>query len=262
MILVGSERKCIVGGNWKMNNTVADARSLALATKHALINAADRVDVVVFPPFIALPTVAEVLRDSKIALGAQNCHWEERGAFTGEISVPMLKGLGCEYCIAGHSERRHKFGESDEWVCRKVHALHLHGLTPIVCVGETLEEREAGSTRDLVRGQVLGSLEGVSTENMLNTVIAYEPVWAIGTGKTATPDQAQEVHAFIRNLLIDLHGLEVALRVRIQYGGSVNPGNMADLMAQPDIDGALVGGASLEAASFAKIVSFEAGGES
>jgi triosephosphate isomerase len=254
-------RKPVVGGNWKMHKTVTEARSLALEIRHALVNVADRVDVVLCPPFVALPAVAETLKDSKIILGAQNCHWEEKGAFTGEISVPMLKDLGCSYCIVGHSERRHKFGEPDDWVCRKVHTLHLHGLVPIVCVGETLDERQSGNTKDIVRGQILASLRDVGTEEMLKTTVAYEPVWAIGTGKTATPDQAQEVHAFIRNILIDVYGLEVALRVRIQYGGSVKPENMAELMAQPDIDGALVGGASLEASSFAKIVSFDTGGE-
>jgi triosephosphate isomerase len=255
-------RKPIIGGNWKMHNNVAESRSLALEIRHALVNAAGRVDVVVCPPFIALPAVHEVLKDSGIFLGAQNCHWEEKGAFTGEISVPMLRDLGCRYVITGHSERRQKFGESDDWVCRKVHAVRRHDLVPILCVGETLEERESGSTKDVVRGQILGSLKDVDTENMLKIVVAYEPVWAIGTGRTAMPDQAQEVHAFIRNILIDVFGLEVALRTRIQYGGSVKPENVAELMAQPDIDGALVGGASLEASSFAKIVSFNAGGES
>jgi len=255
-------RKPIIGGNWKMHKTVTEARSLALQTKHALVNVADRIEVVVCPPFGALGAVGEVLKGSKVFLGGQNCHWEEKGAFTGEISAPMLRDLGCRYCIVGHSERRHKFGEPDEWVCRKAHALHLHGLAPIVCIGETLEERESGTTKDVVRGQILGSLKDVSTEQMLKTVIAYEPVWAIGTGKTATPDEAQEVHAFIRNILIDVYGLEVALRIRIQYGGSVKPESMVELMAQPDIDGALVGGASLEASSFAKIVSFDTGGES
>ena len=262
MTLVRPERKPIVGGNWKMHKTVDEARSLALETRHALVNIADRVDVVVCPPFVALQAVGEVLKDSRVMLGAQNCHWEDKGAFTGEISVPMLVALGCRYCIVGHSERRHKFGETDQWVCRKVHALHGHGLLPIVCVGETLEDRQSGNTKDVVRAQLLGSLKDVGTEHMLKTVIAYEPVWAIGTGKTATPDQAQEVHAFIRNILIDVYGLEVALRVRIQYGGSVKSENMAELMAQPDIDGALVGGASLKASSFAKIVSFDMGGES
>jgi triosephosphate isomerase len=256
----GAVRKPVVGGNWKMHKTVTEARGLALELKHALVNVGDRVDVVICPPFVALPAVGEVLKDTRINLGGQNCHWEEQGAFTGETSVGMLRDLGCTYCIVGHSERRHKFGETDEWVCLKVHALHQHGLIPIVCVGETLEQRESGSTKDIVRAQILGSLRDVDTEQMLKTVIAYEPVWAIGTGKTATPDQAQEVHAFIRNILIDVYGLEVALRVRIQYGGSVKPENIAELMAQADIDGALVGGASLQASSFAGIVSFDTGG--
>jgi triosephosphate isomerase len=259
---VGDEvRKPIVGGNWKMNNTLKEARGLALEVRHALAGLGGRVDVVVCPPFGALEAVGEALKDSGIALGAQDCFWEEEGAFTGEISVPMLRDLGCRYCIVGHSERRHKFGEPDEWVCRKIHALHRHSLSPIVCVGETLDERESGSTKDVVRGQLLRALEDLDSARMLKTVVAYEPVWAIGTGKTATPEQAQEVHAFIRNILIDIYGLEVALRVRIQYGGSVKPENMAELMAMPDIDGALVGGASLQATSFAKIVLFEAGGD-
>jgi triosephosphate isomerase len=201
-----------------------------------------------------------VLRESKVCLGAQNCYWEEKGAFTGEMSPVMLKDMGCCYTIVGHSERRNVFGEPDEWVAKKAAALLGQNISPIVCVGEKLEEREAGTTKDVVRAQVLGSLRGIESEQMLKTVVAYEPIWAIGTGKTATPDEAQEVHAFIRNVLIDLHGLEVALRVRIQYGGSVKPNNIASLMVQPDIDGALVGGASLEAASFAEIVAFRSGG--
>jgi triosephosphate isomerase len=253
-------RKPIVGGNWKMHKTAGEARRLALETRHALAGLQAGVEVVVCPPFGALQAVYEVLRGSSISVGAQNCHWEDKGAFTGEISVPMLRDLGCTHCIVGHSERRHAFGEPDEWVCRKTHALHRHGLVPIVCVGETLEERDAGRTKDIVRSQILGSLRDVDSEHMLRTVIAYEPVWAIGTGKTATPYQAQEVHAFIRNLLTDMYGLDIALRVRIQYGGSVKPENMAELMAQPDIDGALVGGASLDASSFAGIVFFDRGG--
>jgi triosephosphate isomerase len=243
-----------------MHKTLAEARVLAREVKHGLAGLGDRVEVVVCPPFGALSAAGEVLKGSGIGLGAQNCHWEEHGAFTGEVSVPMLKDIGCSYCIVGHSERRHKFGEPDDWICRKAHSLHRHGLSPIICVGETLDEREAGSTKDIIRGQVLGTLRDIDSEHMLKTVIAYEPVWAIGTGKTATPDQAQETHAFIRNLLIDLHGLEVALRVRIQYGGSVKPDNMAALMSQPDIDGALVGGASLDASSFARIVLYDSGG--
>lgn len=247
-------RKPIIAGNWKMHMTVAEARKLALDIKNGTVNLVEGVDVVVCPPFSALSPVAEVLKDSGVKVGAQNCFWEEKGAFTGEISAPMLQEIGCEYTIVGHSERRTYFGEPDDWVAKKAAAVLGHGISPIVCVGEKLEEREAGTTKDIVRGQLLGSLREIDSEQMLKTVIAYEPIWAIGTGRTATPDQAQEVHAFIRNVLIDLHGLEVALRMRIQYGGSVKPDNIADLMAQPDIDGALVGGASLEAASFTKIV--------
>jgi triosephosphate isomerase len=254
-------RKPIVAGNWKMHKTVAEARKLALDVKNLTLNVAGDIDVVLCPPFGALAAVAEVLQGSDVKLGAQNCHWEDKGAFTGEVSPVMLKDIGCAFAIVGHSERRTHFGETDEWVAKKARALLNHGLSPIICVGENLEEREAGTTKDVVRGQVLGSLRGISGEEMLRTVIAYEPIWAIGTGKTATPEQAQEVHAFARGILIDLHGLEVALRVRIQYGGSVKPDNTAALMAQADIDGALVGGASLDGASFAGILSYRTGGD-
>jgi triosephosphate isomerase len=254
-------RKSIIAGNWKMHKTVAEARKLALDVKNSTLNIAGGIDTVLCPPFGALAAVGEVLQGSDVKLGAQNCHWEEKGAFTGEMSPVMLKDLGCAYVIVGHSERRTLFGETDDWVAKKARALLDHGLLPIICVGENLEEREAGTTKDVVRGQLLGSLRGISGEEMLKTVVAYEPIWAIGTGKTATPDQAQEVHAFVRGILIDLHGLEVALRIRIQYGGSVKPDNTAALMAQADIDGALVGGASLDAASFAKILSYRTGGD-
>jgi triosephosphate isomerase len=253
-------RKPVIAGNWKMTKTVGESRKLALEIKNGTMNLTADIDVVVCPPFGSLHAVSEIVKGSGVGLGAQNCHWEEKGAFTGEMSPLMLKDLGCNYAIVGHSERRTYFAEKDEWVSRKARALLAAGLSPIVCVGERLEEREAGSTNDVVRGQVLGSLQGVGPEEMLRVVVAYEPVWAIGTGRTATPEQAQEVHAFIRNLLIDLHGLEVALRTRIQYGGSVKPENTATLMAQPDIDGALVGGASLEASSFLKIVSYRTKG--
>ena len=255
------ERKPIIAGNWKMHKTVQEARKLAVDVKNTTVNLAGEIDVAVCPPFGALLAVGEMLRDSNVKLGAQNCFWEDRGAFTGEISPGMLKDLGCTYVIVGHSERRTYFAETDDWVARKAEAVLRHGLSPIVCVGENLEEREAGTTKDVVRGQLLGSLRGIEKGEMLSTVVAYEPIWAIGTGKTATPDEAQEVHAFIRNILIDLHGLEVALKVRIQYGGSVKPDNIGALMAQADIDGALVGGASLEAASFQKIISFRTEGD-
>jgi triosephosphate isomerase len=203
--------------------------------------------------------VGEATRGSKIKMGAQNCFWADQGAYTGEISPRMLKDLGCEFGIVGHSERRTHFGETDEGVAKKAKALIAEGLSPIVCVGERLEERETGATKDVVRGQVLGSLADLGAEEILKSVIAYEPVWAIGTGKTATPREAQEVHAFIRSILMDLFGLEIALRVRIQYGGSVKADNIVALMAQPDIDGALVGGASLEVASFMGILGFRTG---
>jgi triosephosphate isomerase len=252
-------RKPVIAGNWKMNKTVGEARSLAIEVKHRVINLTGEVEVVVCPPYTALAAVAEVLGQSDVGLGAQNLYWEPKGAYTGEVSAGMLVDAGCRYVILGHSERRKYFAEKDEEVARKAHAARAAGLTPFVCVGETLEEREAGVMKDVVRGQVLGSLRGMNEENMLHVILAYEPVWAIGTGKTATPEQAQEVHAFIRNILIDLYGLEVALRVRIQYGGSVKPENIRDLMAQPDIDGALVGGASLEAETFAKLVGYKGG---
>jgi triosephosphate isomerase len=252
-------RKPIIAGNWKMYKTLAEARKLALDVKNASLNVADRIDVVLCPPFGALAAVGEVLRSSRIALGAQDCHWADQGAYTGEISARMLKDLGCGFCIVGHSERRTYFGETNEAVSRKAKSLLANGIGPIVCVGERLEERESGATRDVVHGQVLGSLRDLTAEDMLRTVVAYEPVWAIGTGRTASPEQAQEVHAVIRNILIDLHGLDVALRTRIQYGGSVKADNISALMAQPDIDGALVGGASLEAKSFAGILAFRTG---
>jgi triosephosphate isomerase len=252
-------RQPVIAGNWKMYKTTGAARKLALEIKNASINLADRVEIVLCPPFGSLFVVAEVLRGTRVRLGGQNCFWADEGAYTGEISPRMLADLGCLYTIVGHSERRTYFGETDEGVARKATALLAAGVSPIVCVGERLNEREAGVTHDVVRGQVLGSLRGLSAEDVLRTVVAYEPVWAIGTGKTATPGEAQEVHAFIRNILIDLYGLEVALRVRIQYGGSVKADNIGALMAQSDIDGALVGGASLEASGFMKIVALTIG---
>lgn len=254
-------RRPIIAGNWKMYKSVAEARTLALGVRNACGGHADRTEIVLCPSFTSLAAVGDIIRGSKIKLGAQNCFWADQGAYTGEISPRMLKEVGCEYVIVGHSERRTYFGESDEGVSKKAKALIAEGLTPIVCVGERLEEREAGATKDVVRGQVLGSLRDLDGEEMLKVVLAYEPVWAIGTGKTATPGEAQEVHAFVRGILIDVHGLEIALRVRIQYGGSVKTDNIGALMAQPDIDGALVGGASLEVASFAGILGYKIGDE-
>lgn len=246
-------RKSIIAGNWKLNNTCKEAVELVIELNRELGETTD-VDVVVCPPFTALRDVADVLVDSKIGLGAQNLYWEDAGAFTGEISAPMIKEAGAQYVIIGHSERRQFFGETDETVNKKIRAALNHGLTPIVCVGEMLEEREAGKTNDVIKKQFTGSFAGLTAEEMKKLVIAYEPVWAIGTGKTATKEQAQEVHQFIRGLLTAAHGDAIAQALRIQYGGSVKADNIADLIAQPDIDGALVGGASLKSDSFTQIV--------
>lgn len=252
--MASNQRKTLVAGNWKMNKLVAEARKLAIDIKNRTVNLADDVEIVLCPPFTALLAVSEVIGESPIGLGAQNCHWETSGAYTGEVSPLMLREVGCRYVIVGHSERRNLFGETDDMVCKKAKALLNAGLSPIVCVGERLEEREAGITKDVVRAQVLGSLRGFDSQAMLKTVIAYEPVWAIGTGRTATPEQAQEVHEFIRDLLTDIYGLDVASKIRILYGGSVKTSNIEDLVSKDDVDGALVGGASLDANEFTMIV--------
>ncbi len=246
-------RKIIIAGNWKLNKTSLEAIELVNALKRELVDI-NAVDIVVCPPFTALFDVKEVLLESNIALGAQNVFWEDSGAFTGEISAPMLKAIEVQYVIIGHSERRQFFGETNETVNKRIKAALKHKLIPIVCVGENLQEREANKTFDVVRNHVEGSLAGFSKEEIKGLVIAYEPVWAIGTGKTATSQQAQEVHHYIRGLLEKMAGREIAQAVRIQYGGSVKPENTAELMGQEDIDGALVGGASLKADSFAAIV--------
>ena len=248
-------RKPIIAGNWKMNKTAGEARELVTALKGKVADVTD-VEIVVGPTFTALMAVAEVIKGSNIKLAAQNMYWEESGAFTGEISPLMLKDVGCQYVIIGHSERRAYFSETNEMVNKRVKAAHAHSLMPIVCVGEKLEERESGIMKDVVKDHVVNGLAGLTEEQMLKTVVAYEPVWAIGTGKTATPDQAQEVHKFIRELLADTYSSSVAEAVRIQYGGSVKPANVAELMAKPDIDGGLIGGASLDADSFTQIVKF------
>lgn len=246
-------RKPIIAGNWKLNNTSQKAAELVTLLKRDLNDIAE-VDIVVCPVFTALSVVADILIESNIALGAQDVHWDDEGAFTGEVSAPLLKEVGVQYVIIGHSERRQFFGETNQTVNKKIRAALRHGLTPIVCVGEVLQEREANKTFDVIRTQCKESLAGFSADEMKRMIIAYEPVWAIGTGKTATPAQAQEVHKFIRELLIKMHNEEAAEALRIQYGGSVKPENIAELMAQPDIDGALVGGASLKADSFVSIV--------
>jgi len=246
-------RKAIIAGNWKLNKTPHEAIILANELKRDIVDI-EGVDIVLCPPFTALADVADTLTDTNILLGAQNIFWEDAGAFTGEISGPMLKDLGVTYVIIGHSERRQYFHETNETVNKRLRAALKNGLLPIVCVGENLAQREANKTFDIIKDHCEGSLKGLSVEEMKNVVLAYEPVWAIGTGKTATPQQAQEVHLFIRQLLEKMFNAEIASSVRIQYGGSVTPDNVISLMAQQDIDGALVGGASLKAPSFAAIV--------
>lgn len=247
------ERKLIIAGNWKMNKTVAEALDLVNGLKRELSNVKE-VDIVVCPPFTALSEVSKAILDSNIRLGAQNMSEHNVGAYTGEIAAVMLKEFSVRYVILGHSERRQYQKESDELIARKALAAHAASLKPIVCVGETLQEREAGLTEKVLETQVRGSLAGLTREQMVETIIAYEPVWAIGTGKTATTEQAQQAHAFIRSLLAKLYDEVTARKVRIQYGGSVKPGNARELMSQPDVDGALVGGASLEVRSFSDIV--------
>ncbi len=246
-------RKPIIAGNWKMNKTNSEAVALAGDLKRHLSDCTG-VDIVICPPFTALSEVAAVVDGSKIDLGAQNIYFVKEGAYTGEISPLMLKDIGCQFIIIGHSERRALFGETNEGVNQKLRTALEYRFTPIVCVGETLQERQADQTFKIIEDQLKGALNGIKAEDMLKAVIAYEPVWAIGTGQTAGPDQAQEVHAFIRGLLKDLYGTEVSEAVRIQYGGSVKPDNIKELISQPDIDGALVGGASLKTDPFVQIV--------
>jgi len=246
-------RRPFIAGNWKMNLDRASAVALAEGlAKQA--EAVDDVDLAVCPPSVYLDAVGKAVAGSKVALGAQNMYHEAEGAFTGEISAAMLNDLGCRYVILGHSERRHVLGETDADINKKVHVALAGGLTPIVCVGELLEEREAGKTLEVIRTQFDGSLAGLSGDQVARLVIAYEPVWAIGTGKVATPEQAEEVHLDLRKIIADRYNEEVAQAVRIQYGGSVKPDNAAELLQQPNIDGALVGGASLKVDSFMGIV--------
>ena len=246
-------RKLSIFGNWKMNTSAAEAKALAGGLAKEL-GAFDDVVVGVCPPFVYLAAVAEAIAGSPIRLGAQDVYPEPEGAFTGEISPGMLLDVGCAVAIVGHSERRHVLGEPDELIRRKARAARQAGLEVILCVGELIEEREAGHTEKVVERQVLGALEGLPRDLVHGVTIAYEPVWAIGTGRTATVDQAQPVHAFIRRIVGEMFGADAAGSVIIQYGGSVKPDNARELMAQPDIDGALVGGASLKVDSFAEIV--------
>ena len=246
-------RKKLIAGNWKVNKTSADAVALVQELVGAIGRQVD-VDVVVCPPFTALEGVGKVLEGSSVKLGAQNMHFEANGAYTGEISAPMLRALFATHVILGHSERRAYFGETDALVNKKLLAALKNQLRPILCVGETLAEREAGTTLKVVQTQLEAGLDGVSKELASSIIVAYEPVWAIGTGKVATTEQAQEVHGFIRGLLTKLFGEALAMRVRILYGGSMKPANAPELLAQKDIDGGLIGGASLEARSFVDLV--------
>jgi len=250
---MNKERKLIIAGNWKMNKTVAEGVSLVRDLKRELAGVKE-VDIVVCPPYTALESVSREILDSNIRLGAQNMSENNFGAHTGEICAGMLKEFSVRYVILGHSERRQYQKETDALIAKKALAVHGASLKPIVCVGETLAEREGNLTEKVLETQVTGSLAGLSKELMVETVIAYEPVWAIGTGKTATTEQAQAAHAFIRALLVKLFDETVARKVRIQYGGSVKANNAKELMSQPDVDGALVGGASLEPRSFADII--------
>jgi len=246
-------RKPFIAGNWKMNKTPEEAMALATELKGTL-GGATNADVALCPAAVCLHVVREVIAGSNLALGAQNVHWKKSGAFTGELSGDMLTACGVQYAIIGHSERRQYFGETDETVNMRLKAALEAGLKPIVCVGEMLSDRESGVTEKVVKGQVEGALKGFSAAELATLTIAYEPVWAIGTGKTATPDQAQEVHAMIRKLLAQMFGADMANACRIQYGGSVNAKNAKELLSQPDIDGALVGGASLKTPDFTTIV--------
>jgi triosephosphate isomerase len=245
-------RKKLIAGNWKMNKGVAEAEALASDIRLELAECRE-VDVVLCPPFTSLRVVGDVITDTLIKLGAQNMHWESDGAYTGEISAGMLRDLYCHYVILGHSERREYFGETDGTVNRKVKAALSGNLVPIACVGEKLEQRESGAAQQVVRGQMEAGLAGLG-EGLRSLIVAYEPVWAIGTGRTATPEQAQEMHALIRTVLAEMSDRETAEAVRVLYGGSLKPANAKDLLCQPDIDGGLVGGASLEAHSFVEIV--------
>ena len=247
-------RKKIVAANWKMNMTQGEAARF-VDTFLLDIGEINNVDVVIIPPFTAIAKVSEALgRAHNIKVGAQNMYWEKSGAFTGEISAPLLRDLFVHYVVLGHSERRTLFGETDEMVNRKMHIAHEAKLRPIVCIGESLEQRDKGNVEKILSTQLRGSLAGLKPQELQETVIAYEPVWAIGTGRNATPAQAQEAHAFVRHTLAEIADKTTAERVRIQYGGSVKPENARELMSQPDIDGALVGGASLDPRSFAQIV--------
>jgi len=246
-------RKKVIAGNWKMNNDISESQNLVSGIISGLGNDT-KCDVIVCPPFTSLSEVNTLIKDTPVKLGAQNMHYEDSGAFTGEISNSMLKSVGCEYVIIGHSERRTIFWENDEMINKKIKKALESGLKVIFCIGESLAQREEGVTNDVVKKQIVNGLMNVTSDDLKNIIIAYEPIWAIGTGKTATPEQAQEVHSFIRGVIEEFYSKESAENLQIQYGGSVKPENAATLLSQPDIDGALVGGACLKADSFLSII--------
>ncbi|MDO5575891.1 MAG: triose-phosphate isomerase [Fibrobacter sp.] len=246
-------RKIFIAGNWKMNTNFEEAIALSKDIVNTLGNTTD-VDIAVCPPYTNLQAVSEIVKGSAIKLGAQDVHWEKSGAYTGKVSCGMLKSVGVQYVIIGHSEQRTYFGETDETVNKKIKAALASGLLPIICVGETLEERKSGKMDAVISRQVKGAFEGISSDDALKCTIAYEPVWAIGTGETATPQQANDAHKFIRSIVSQIFSEEVAQAVRIQYGGSMKPDNAKALLAQSDVDGGLIGGAALKASSFAGIV--------
>lgn len=246
-------RKNVIAGNWKMNKTLAEAKQFADDTVNKVPNNSD-VDAIICAPFPFLASLSEKAKGTNLKIGAQNMHFAENGAFTGEVSPVMLQDLGVSYVVLGHSERREHFEETDELINKKTHAAFQHGITPIVCCGETLEQREANETMDHIEKQIKEGLKGLSDEQTADTIIAYEPIWAIGTGKTATSKEANEVCAHIRQVIKNITSQDIADKVIIQYGGSVKPANIAELLSESDIDGALVGGASLEANSFLQLV--------
>jgi triosephosphate isomerase len=250
------KRRPLIAGNWKMHTTIAEARALADSVVAASHQTTDR-DVMIAPPFTALSAVSEVVAGSPVLLGAQNVHWEEQGAFTGEISPAMLRDIGARLALVGHSERRHFFMESDAMVNRRLAGALQHGIIPVFCIGETFQEREANQTLAVLEKQLRAGLADISLDDSSQLIIAYEPVWAIGTGKTATEAQAQDVHAFVRQTVAALFEKNIAGQIRILYGGSVKPENIDILMQQVDIDGVLVGGAALKAESFARIIHFQ-----
>lgn len=249
-------KKPIIAGNWKMNKTLTEAISLARELK-GKVGGVEDVDVVICPPFIALDAVSKLIAGTSIMLGGQNMYKEEKGAYTGEISPAMLKSVGCDFVIIGHSERREYFQETDALINEKIKLALQNQLSPILCVGEKLEERESGRTKEVVEREIREGLKGLDRGDLDRVIIAYEPIWAIGTGRTATPEEADRIHKYIRTILAEIYDEELARTIRIQYGGSVNPSNIDVLMSRPNIDGALVGGASLNADSFARIVGFK-----